>query len=83
MSEIKVKYPIVVSFNAGATLNMGNYQSVRINVGLSVPVYDAEKVDVAYEKVIKKVEKILEKKVEEYTKEFGAKVDDNLLVEEL
>lgn len=83
MNEVKVKQPIIVSFNAGATLNIGNYQSIRLNVGLSVPVYDVSKVDMAYEKVIKKVEKVLERKIEEYTKDYGAKVEDNLLVEEL
>lgn len=83
MSEIKVKYPIVISFNAGATINTGNFQSIRVNVGLSVPVYDSKNVDIMYEKVIKKVEKVLEKKIEEYTKTMGAKIDENIILEEL
>lgn len=83
MEEIKLRQPIVITFNAGATINIGNFQSVRVTVGLSVPVYDAKKVDETYEKVVKKVERWLEKKIEDYSKNTATKITDEILVEEL
>lgn len=34
--------PAKVSFEAGVTMNMGNYESARISVGVSVPCYKEE-----------------------------------------
>lgn len=80
---IKVKQPIIVSFNAGATVNVGNYQSVKVNVGLSVPIYDPAKIDITYQKITKKVEKMLEAKIDEYVKAHSPKQMDELVLEDL
>lgn len=82
MSDIKVRHPIIISFSAGATLNIGNYQSVKVNLGLSVPVYDAKKIDETYLKIVKKIEKLLDMKVEEYTQKYSMDTADEILLEE-
>lgn len=82
-NEIKVRHPIIVSFNAGATVNVGNYQSVKVNVGLSIPIYNHNNIDATYHKIAKKVEKMLEAKIEEYTKAYAPKQADELILEDL
>ena len=37
----------VVTFRAGLTLNMGNYETARVDVGIDFPC-DADKIDTAY-----------------------------------
>lgn len=48
--EIRVfeTQPASVSAKAGRTINLGNYESVRIEVGVSIPCY-AEEVEVGLE----------------------------------
>lgn len=82
MTEVKLKQPFVISYSLGATINLGNYETMRVNVGLSVPIYDGNRVDEVFEKVIQKVEAILQKKVEEYSK-TKQKDELPLILEEL
>lgn len=39
----------VVTFRAGLTLNMGNYETARVDVGIDFPC-DADKIDTAYKR---------------------------------
>lgn len=56
----------VVSIFAGVTVNMGNYETARINVGLALPCdVDDEKIEKAYAKVKEFVEKKLGAEVAE------------------
>lgn len=47
--------PANLSVKAGATINLGNYESARVDVMLSVPMY-MEEIDEMYPKVKKWVE---------------------------
>ncbi|MEM1672140.1 MAG: hypothetical protein QXT86_08830 [Archaeoglobaceae archaeon] len=40
MSDIKVKQPYVVSVNLSRTVNLGNYESLKLGVSISIPFYD-------------------------------------------
>jgi hypothetical protein len=62
--EIKLNYPAVVSYSATATITY-NYQSFKIQVGLSMPVYDVNSLDETYNKLVEFVEKRLNEKVGE------------------
>lgn len=53
-----------VSVNAGATVNLGNYESARINVMLSMPCYP-EEIDEVFEKAKEWVDIRLGKEVKE------------------
>jgi len=54
--------PAYVNYSAGVTLNMGNYQSARIDVGISLPTY-VEEISDAYKQAIEIVDKIMEEEV--------------------
>lgn len=41
--------PAMISFEAGLTLNLGNYESAKVTVGLKLPC-DPRDLDAAYEK---------------------------------
>jgi hypothetical protein len=56
--------PAKVTFEAGATINMGNYESVRLTVGVSIPCYLEELSD-ALVHARDFVEKELEKQVKD------------------
>ncbi|MEM0324926.1 MAG: hypothetical protein QXW35_03435 [Candidatus Aenigmatarchaeota archaeon] len=80
-NEIIVKQPIVISYSLGATINIGNYQSIRVNVGVQLPIYNKEKFDEAYSRLQQKVETLLEKEIEKYVKKYTKSEDDNVSVE--
>jgi hypothetical protein len=62
--EVVLNYPAVVSYSATATITY-NYQSFKIQVGLSMPVYDVDSLDETYNKLVEFVEKKLNEKVGE------------------
>jgi hypothetical protein len=53
-----------VSVTLGYTLNLGNFQSLRLDLGVTDSKRDGENVDQAFERVDKLTEKINEAKVE-------------------
>lgn len=57
--------PAYVRVNAGVTVNMGNYQSLRVDVSLSVPCY-AEEIDKAVPAVADRVAFFLEEERKKY-----------------
>lgn len=77
---VEHKMPCVVSYSLGATINIGNYESLKVNIGLSVPVTDPKNIPKAYKKVIAQVEKLLEKKVDEYSKKHN--LQSEIIVED-
>lgn len=60
-----------VSFNMGITLNIGNFESVRLDYGLEDDVREGEKVSEATSRVTKFVEHTLEEKIKSIRKELG------------
>lgn len=59
-----VTTPATVSVKGGATINLGNYESARIDVMLSVPCY-VEEIDEIFEKVKVWVDEKLAKEYQE------------------
>ena len=57
--------PAYVRIGAGVTKNMGDYESLRVDVAISMPVY-AEEVDNAVIAISDKVSDILDREVELY-----------------
>lgn len=57
--------PAYLRVNAGVTKNMGNYESLRLDVSISVPCYK-EEVDDVYERVSDKVSEMLEAELKKY-----------------
>lgn len=55
-----ITQPAVVGVEAGLTINLGNYESARISVSISVPCY-AEERDAAYNEACKWVEERISK----------------------
>ena len=66
MAETRVK--VDLSF----TRNLGNYESIRINVGVEDDVRKGENVDTATERVYAFVEKKLVEKTREIEKELNS-----------
>jgi hypothetical protein len=60
-----------VSVTLGYTLNLGNFQSLRLDLGCSDWVRDGENVDGATDRVYKFVEDKLVQKIAEAQKELG------------
>lgn len=61
-SEVKVVEPVRVRVNMGFTRNVGNYESMRIEVGLEGSANEGEKAGEAFDRVYKFVEaKLVEK----------------------
>jgi hypothetical protein len=58
--------PAYIRVNAGVTKNMGNYESLRIDVSLSVPCY-VEEMDKVFPKVADMVAAYLDIEKENYT----------------
>lgn len=56
--------PAVVSVKGGATVNLGNYQSARVDVMLSIPCY-VEEIDEIYPKAKEWVDSRLAKEYKE------------------
>lgn len=59
----------LVGVSIGSTLNMGDYQSLRVDVWLSDNVGENETTKEAYERVISTVSQVLEEVVAQYTTE--------------
>ena len=51
-----------VSVGMGATINTGNYESLRVDVGVSLPCNPSD-VDAVYEALHQKVENLLKERV--------------------
>lgn len=60
-----------VRVTIGTTLNLGNFESLRIEIGLTDDLRQGETFDQALERVYAKVEKTLTNKVAEERKEIG------------
>lgn len=56
----------VVGVNIGTTLNMGDYESLRVDVWLTDSVAPTETVEQAYARVVKTVDKTLQEIVNQY-----------------
>lgn len=57
--------PAYVRVNAGMTKNMGNFESLRLDVSLTVPCY-AEEVDDVFPDVADRVSEFLEEELAQY-----------------
>ncbi|QNN98321.1 hypothetical protein SEA_LILMARTIN_71 [Streptomyces phage LilMartin] len=60
-----------VSAEIGFTKNLGNFQSVKVSVGLEDYVRNGETFDQAYARIFKKIEDKLAEKVAEAVQELG------------
>lgn len=60
-----------VSVTLGYTLNLGNFQSLRLDLGCTDWIRDGENVDTATDRVYKFVEDKLVKKIAEAQKELA------------
>ena len=69
MSKVKMEMPIVITYTASATINMGNYESRKVSVGLSLPVEDKKQIATKYKKVRELTNKLLMLEVERIQKE--------------
>lgn len=56
----------VVGMSIGSTLNMGDYESLRVDVWLSDEVQNGETIEQAYERVARIVDDTLQKVVNQY-----------------
>lgn len=61
-----------VEVSLGFTRNMGNFESLRIDLGLGDYPREGESVDDAFERVYSKIEEQLLKRVEQATRELVA-----------
>jgi len=61
-----------VGFSLAHTMNLGNYESLRVEVSLHMPVY-AHEIDWAHEFGSKWVEDKMEAKIDNYKKDLGDK----------
>lgn len=59
-----------VTVNLGYTLNLGNFQSLRVDLGCTDYVRDSENVEAAMERVYSFIESKLVEKIEEAKKEM-------------
>lgn len=59
-----------VTVNLGYTLNLGNFQSLRVDLGCTDYVRDGENVDAAMERVYSFVESKVVEKIEEAKKDM-------------
>lgn len=62
--------PAYVRVNAGVTKNLGNYESLRVDVSLTVPCY-VEEIEKVQPRVAGLVADMLDKEVEEYVGKEG------------
>jgi|GEM_PF-2174333 len=68
-NKITHEYPILLSVQMGATINMGNYESKKISLGITYPVYEENAVVGIKKQLEKFIEKEINKKVKELKKE--------------
>jgi hypothetical protein len=61
-----------VNVALGYTLNLGNFQSLRVDIGIEDSKRDGENIDEAFERVYKFVEEKLTSKVKEAEEEVQA-----------
>lgn len=64
--------PAYVRASAGVTRNMGNYQSLRVDVSLTVPCY-VEEIDAMFPMVADRVAALLDSEVKNYEQSEGGK----------
>lgn len=76
MSKIKLEVPITIQVSMGATVNIGNYESRKVSIGISYPVEDSKNIKPSIEKLKAFVKKQLDKEVEKIREEFGGSVED-------
>ena len=57
--------PAFVRINAGVTKNLGNYESLRVDVAISVPCY-VEEIETVQKRTAEMVADMLDAEVEEY-----------------
>ena len=57
--------PAYVRVNAGVTRNLGNYESLRLDVAITVPCY-VEQIQETFDVVSTKVATLLESEIEKY-----------------
>ena len=62
-----VTNPANISVKAGATVNLGNYESARVDVMLSVPCY-VEEIDEVYEQTKDWVDRMVKKEYDELSR---------------
>lgn len=62
--HVFITQPALVNVKMGATINMGNYESARVDVSLVMPCY-AEDINAVYKDVLKFVEDKTEEQVNE------------------
>lgn len=60
-----VTEPAFVRVNAGVTKNLGNYESLRVDVAITVPCY-VEEVEAVQKRTAEMVADMLDSEVEEY-----------------
>lgn len=60
-----------VTVSLGYTLNLGNFQSLRVDLGVEDSRRDGENINDAFERVYKFVEDKLTEKVQEASKEIN------------
>lgn len=68
LGSVPVTAPIV-GVSIGSTLNMENYESLRVDVWLSDTVQPGETVQQAYDRISATVDTTLQKMVSQYTEE--------------
>jgi len=61
--------PSVVQVKMGVTLNMDNFESIRVDAGLSLPC-DPENVNEAYDKAYELVQDKLQEKAQKFKEDF-------------
>lgn len=60
-----VSEPAYIRVNAGMTHNMGNYESLRLDVSITMPCYP-EEIDTMFPKIAEKVNDYLKAEMENY-----------------
>lgn len=56
----------VVGVNLGTTLNMGDYESLRVDCWLSDEVHENETIETAFQRVVGIADKVLQETVQSY-----------------
>lgn len=82
MEGMELKIPYTISITLGRTINTGNYESLRVTVGLSAPVKNFKNIEKVGKVLAEKVEEMLNEKIEELLEKYGkSKVDEAEIVE--
>lgn len=71
-----VTEPAKVTLNQGVTINLGNFENARIDVGISVPCY-VEETDVAYTEASRWLEQRIVKEIDLLRDHARKRVDTN------